>query len=298
MGTLTKRLVDTAPDLDAVFVEAVHAARQGQKPAESIEVWAETRARWGFKLAATPLLTPPDANAKLAKGKVPSYGLTLQHTVTRGVGGMASLVVNACPWSTPECRAVCVLNNGNGGFPKTVRARQAKTDLWATTPRHAARLLAWELVKAVERHGRILFRPNVNSDVSWHRILPSLFDGTVLPEVTSYGYTKDPDTLTGNGWLGATYRVAYSWNERSQPSAVRDYLNRGGAVAIVTARKKGAPVLTRHPWSATKRNRRIVLADADVTDEWMFHAGPVVGDLSAKGKARSLIGTSKGFVIS
>jgi hypothetical protein len=186
-----------------------------------------------------------------------------------------------------------VVANGNGRFASTQQGWRWRTDLFATHPREALQVLAWELVAAVRKHGRILFRPNVNSDVSWHELVPSLFDGVTLPGVTSYGYSKDPATLAGDGWLGATYRVAYSWNERSDAATVADFLARGGAVAVVTSRAKGSPVLARFPFATGDAP----IADADVSDEWILTPGMVVGDLSAKGKARSLIGHSR-FVVS
>jgi hypothetical protein len=104
--------------------------------------------------------------------------------------------------------------------------------------------------------------------------------------VLSYGYSKLTDVLHTDGWLDKHYRVAYSWSERSGNYDVRHFLERGGSVAMVTARRKGekpAPCwIGRMPFS---------VVDADLTDEWMFQRG-VIGDLSAKGKARRLIGVS------
>ena len=70
--------------------------------------------------------------------------------------------------------------------------------------------------------------------------------------------------------------------EGGEPGPV---LDRGGSVAVVTDRKPTAPITQ---WST------VPVVDADLTDEWIFRSG-VIGDLSAKGKARKLIGRS-GFV--
>jgi hypothetical protein len=40
----------------------------------------------------------------------------------------------------------------------------------------------------------------------------------------------------------------------------------------------------------------VAVVDADVTDEWMLPEGGIIGDLSAKGYARRLIGVSD-FVV-
>jgi hypothetical protein len=286
--TLTATIADALPNADEIFRDAVAAAQLGHKPTDALEILAATRERYGFVRAVKPLLTPPLANHKLASATVPSYGLTLFHASADLAGGER---LNLCPWSTKACRAVCVVANGNGRFASTQRGWMWRTDMFATHPTEAFTILAWELVTAERKHGRILFRPNINSDVSWHELVPSLFDGVTLPGVTSYGYSKDPATLAGDGWLGAAYRVAYSWNERSKRDDVRAFLMRGGAVAVVTSRAKGAPVLSVFPFGTTAG-----AVDADVSDEWILTPGMVVGDLSAKGKARSLIGHSR-FVV-
>lgn len=288
MITLTDHLLATAPYLDRVFRDAIDDARAGDKPHWAYEVLAEVRTHHGFENRPAPLLTPPLGNHKLAGASVPSYGLTLSHfrSVLPARNGHRKLSVNACP-NAGHCVKVCVLNNGHGGRPSVIRGREWKTDLLAREPGVFVYVLAWELTQAVAKHdGQILFRPNVNSDVAWHRVLPYLTNGGV-PGVISYGYSKLPETLDSDGWLGSTYRVAYSWNETSDAAAVYDFLNRGGSVAVVTSRPKRAPVL--HAFL----NHNAV--DADKTDEWMFQSG-VVGDLSAKGKARKLIGKSK-FIV-
>ena len=291
MITLTDHLQSAAPDLDDVFRAAVDSARAGVKPRGDYWLFADVRLRHGFVHAATPLLTPPSANHKLDAAVVPSFGLTLQHfrVVLDAVDGMPRLSLNACP-NAGHCVKVCVLDNGNGRYDTVQRARIAKLDLLARHPASFVRILAFELVQAVKKFGAILFRPNVNSDVAWHRVLPSLCNGYVKG-VLSYGYSKLPETLAGDGWLGAAYRVAFSWNESADRGAVEGFLGRGGAVAVVSARAKRDDVsATVLPFTSDTPS-----ANADLTDEWMLTSGAVVGDLSAKGKARRLIGKS-GFV--
>jgi hypothetical protein len=302
MIDLTEHLAEIAPQLDETFRNGVTLALAGVKPREDYAIVSGVRARHGFKARAADLLTAPDANYKLDKAIVPTYGLTLAHfrTALPAVGGRRSringavidfpaLSINACP-NAGHCVKVCVLNNGNGRYDSVQRAWRWRTDLLTRHPDSFARILAFELVRAVRKHGNVLFRPNVNSDVAWQRILPSLTDGYVAG-VLSYGYSKRPETLAGDGWLGRAYRVAYSWNERSDRDEVTAFLVRGGAVAVVTARKKGQPVLREFPFGWT-----CDVADADVTDEWLLTKGAVIGDLSAKGKARELIGRSR-FVV-
>ena len=290
MISLTTHLQRVAPSLDAVFRAGVDAALAGVKPTDDYAILAEVRGRHGFKCTPSPLLTAPTSNHKLDGAKVASYGLTLHHfrTVLDAADEHDALSLNLCP-SAGHCVKVCVLNNGNGRYDSVQRAWRWRTDLVARHPESFARVLAYELVRAVRKHGRILFRPNVNSDAAWELLLPSLVNG-YLPGVTSYGYSKLPSTLEGDGWLGAAYRVAYSWNERSDADAVSAFVARGGAVAVVTSRRKGSAVVTTLPFTAS------TIVDADITDEWMLSGSGVVGDLSAKGKARQLIGRSK-FVV-
>jgi hypothetical protein len=290
MLTLTDHLIETAPGLDAVFRAGVDAALAGVKPRADYAVEASVRVRHGFVELAPDMLTPPSANVKLDKAVVPSYGLTLFHHRSRlaATETSAALSINACPWAG-ACVKVCVLNNGNGRYDSTRRGWLWRTDFLARHPESFARVLAWELVRAVRKHGAILFRPNVNSDVSWHRILPSLCDGYVSG-VLSYGYSKDPDLLGSDGWLGDAYRVAFSWNEHADASAVSAFLARGGSVAVVSARGKRDATLSLFPFAHVG-----AVVNADLTDEWVLASG-TVGDLSAKGKARALVGKSR-FVV-
>jgi hypothetical protein len=127
----------------------------------------------------------------------------------------------------------------------------------------------------------------VNSDLSWVDIIGDAY--TALPGVNVYGYTKDPAILTrDDAGRWGHYVRAYSWNERSDAAAVGAFLRRGGRVAIVSARA---------PHSEPERGA----VDADLTDEWILDQGAagIVGSLSAKGRARGLIGRQgRSFVAS
>ena len=201
------------------------------------------------------------------------------------------ITLNACP-NAGHCVKVCVLDNGKGAFPTVQRARLSRVDLLARHPREFAYILAFEFVQAVRKHGEILFRPDMNSNVEWQKVCPSLCNG-YLPGLFLYGYSKIPTVLDGNGWLGTHYKVAYSWNERSDAGKVAAFIARGGAVAVVTSRGKLEPVVSGLPFDYGTAP----VANADLTDEWILSPHAVVGDLSAKGKARSLIGKSDFVVV-
>jgi hypothetical protein len=287
MKTLTDHLLPHAEAMDEYFRRGAQRASRHERGL-AMKLYQSYREKRGFTGPALRLLTWPSDNDKLGKGKVPSFGLTLQHTTTRVKRG---LVVNACPHAG-DCQKVCVLDNGNGSFEAVKEARRAKVDFLCEQPRAFAYLLGWELAAARSKYPAILLRPNTNSDVEWERILPSMLDGSAI-DLTAYDYTKSERVLATDGWLAPRYRVAYSWSERS-PSwgDVLQFLGRGGSVAVVTDRKKGSPVRQWAPQSFLDGR----VFDADLSDLWMFEER-AIGDLSAKGRARRLIGKS-GFVLS
>lgn len=300
MKTITETLLPQAAEMDGAFVNGARAQREGKHDpalAWCRMLFQDEREAEGFMRRLSPLLTPPAWNLKLDKGVTPSYGLTLQHTTTHI---RKRLSVNACPHAG-DCMKVCVLDNGNGGFDSVQRARRAKTRFLINQPRAFSFLLGYELAMALDRHLAIRWRPNVNSDIRWEELIPSAFDGSVLGgHAWAYDYTKDADrVLAGNGNVAPFYRVSFSWNENADAGAVGQFLWRGGNVAVVTDRKKGDPLPKALTLSSGGTNwiRYNHLVDADKTDEWMTNAtGGVIGDLSAKGRARSLIGRSN-FVV-
>lgn len=262
---------------------AAGVAGDAARMIEARKAYGIVRGRYGFSsdiaaVIGASLLTPPSANMKLDKSVVPAYGLTLQHYVQKLTTGKT---VNACPWAG-DCVKMCVLDNGNGAYPAVQRARRAKTEFLALFPNHFAFILGYELARAIRKNGEILFRPNVNSDVEWHRIAPALCNGEIV-DVQMYGYSKDPSVMDSDGWLGKNYRVAFSANENATITnvSVQGFIARGGSVAVVTDRKPKTDITA---WADNIMN-------ADLTDEWIFQSG-VIGDLSGKGKARKFIGTT------
>lgn len=231
----------------------------------------------GFSRETRDMLTHPKNNTKLNKAIKLSYGLTLMHYVMRSlmiVNG-ANLIVNSCPFAG-DCTKLCVINNGHGRSPVVQLAWRWRTEMLVNHPHEFALLLAHQLRKAVERDGDILFRPNVNSDIEWPTIMPTLFDGSLTGErIGYYGYTKIP-TLLGDGWVTPVYRTAFSANESIgwDDPRVLAFLDRGGNVAVVTNRERAEPV---RQWAGDIR-----VVDADVSDEWILNERGVIGDLAFK----------------
>lgn len=272
--------------VNKVFLDAYDAGLSGWRSDwhdEADRFIADLREEFGFKRRVAPLLTPPDAQHKLGMASMPSFGLTLAHAE------MSS--VNMCPWRG-DCEEPCVVSNGNGRYDSVQRAWLWRTEFAARHPYWFADRLGEEAGVAVRKHGTILFRPDVNSDAAWHRLLPAL--GQVRA-IRPYGYTKNKGILGRHKVGGFTY--AYSWNEQSNIDKVRDHLIAGGCVAVVTNRSKEQPVdrgALRRFFGVEGAGVRV--ADADVTDEWMFKPR-TIGDLTAKGKARKMIGKSAFVVV-
>lgn len=285
MKTLTAHILSTTTEADrtAAFEAGYTDGLSGRPDKRTGETIAAHRERVGFKRVIADILTPPDANSKLDKARIVSFGLTLFHYM---MGAF-----NACPWAG-DCTTVCVLNNGNGRYTSVQNAWRWRTNFLAEDTLAALYRVGWELGRAVRKHERILFRPNVNSDLLWHQILPTLGS---IDAIDSYGYTKNPAVLMGDGWQDGI-RVAYSWNENSNLRRVQSFLYSGGAVAVVTNRRPHDPIDKDAVRAAMGVGPEVDVVDADLTDEWMFQSG-VIGDLSAKGKARDLIGRS-GFIVS
>jgi hypothetical protein len=297
IGTPTRSLAGLlkpyAPHMDYALVAGYEFGRYGAF--NSLGDWCRgqipdaivtVRAEHGFVPRYAPLLTSPDAQHKLAMGKVPSFGLTLASADMSGH--------EACSYRTWACTQVCVVKNGNGRYDSVQRAWLWRTALLTESPVLFSWQHGYELGCAVRRYGRILERPNVNSDIPWYRITPSLGS---LPDIGIYDYTKSPAVLR-EGFTAPGFTLAYSWNENSDIGKVRAYLARGGHVAIVTDRKRGHSVDANGIRRSLGVGRSVRVMDADVTDEWIIrpNARGTVGDLTAKGKARSLVGRSR-FVL-
>lgn len=299
MKTITNKTIGLTPDeiRDELLLgqlAATDRSRRRELMAMSRLETKRVRAKYGFVERDAPLLTAPGDQHKLGLAKRPSYGLTLFHASFRATDGSTW---NLCP-SAGDCRRVCVIGNGNGRYDGVQDGWRWRTELLATRPRAFFRKLGYETQMAVMKHvgkcvhcgvehtlkghrhlDHILLRPNVNSDVEWHKLAPALVDGSVFgADVMFYGYTKHPEILETDGWLAPKYRTAYSWNEKSPPwGDALAFLGRGGSVAVVTDRYY------------TPRTRETVkrwsvfcdVVDGDVSDEWIFQRG-VIGDLAFK----------------
>jgi hypothetical protein len=154
------------------------------------------------------LLTLPHASPKLVKSTgVYNCGISLLPDKRSGH--------SVCPSSTPMCRAGCFGNFGRAEFLSSINvARQARTRLLFSDRELFMAILFCELMRADRRARRlgvpVAFRPNILSDLPWHKWLADWIDGQ-FSSWNWYGYTKMRKYLTAETPMHFTY----SWSERS-----------------------------------------------------------------------------------
>lgn len=210
------------------------------------------------------VLTPPGSNAKLARGSVPIYGLSLAPADASGF--------EVCPWRTADCTRACLgITSGRSRFGNVQRARIAKTRRMVARPYAFMRWMLAELAAAQRKHGgAFALRLNVLSDLEWRSLAPFLFTFGRW----HYDYTKSAARALRAAREGGTYRLVLSHSGYNVADC-RAVLAAGGTVATVFRVPKGAPL--PETWEGAP------VIDGDRTDaRWRDARGVVVG-LRAKG---------------
>jgi len=214
-----------------------------------------------------------DSNAKLAKSGELAVTIGLNLMPADGAGK------NVCPYSTPNCRRVCLGIAAGRNVQTSVQAGKVKRNLMFFADRDAFYLcVAWEISRAVRnRPGKtVAVRLNVTSDLNHAALAPYLF--LAFPEVQFYDYTKGWDRITEE--LPANYDITVSWSEESVDSDL---------ASIREGRSRVAVVFDEIPTTW----RGLTVIDGDETDaRWLDPLGVVVG-LKAKGAAKR---DTSGFV--
>lgn len=150
------------------------------------------------------LLSDGKTNTKMAKNALQTYGLSLIPANLNSSG------INLCPYSTKECRKLCLNMSGRAGFNSVQQARLHKTDYFLQHKREFVTKLYDEL-KAINAKGKAAIRLNVVSDVDWEsefqKFGKSLGD---FKNVIFYGYTKNPFVIEGNDLKNQHYTFSYS----------------------------------------------------------------------------------------
>lgn len=232
--------------------------------------WAEFRRGFGFKIPANvnSLIfgTTPKMNQKYDKSEELIYGLSLAQSNLSGI--------NVCHWSTPECRAACVGQNGNNGFESVMQAKIAKTQFLFKHPEDAGILLA-DLFMIAEnelKHGyEVGGRLNTFSDLNWIEIAPWLFERFV--DIAFYDYSKDWERESPFN----NYHLTYSASEKTTDDEIIDFVSAGKNVAVVFNNWSKLP--------STYLGFEVV--NGDISDvRWKDPIGCIVG-LKRKGKMRA-----------
>jgi hypothetical protein len=243
----------------------------------AVRAWRLAR---GLSATVPSLLTSPDAQPKVGKNAVPTWVLHLAPAALSGF--------NACPWSTPQCRAGCLNTSGRGAMSGTQAARVRRTQLFADLPAAFLALVLHEVRREVARHGDIGLRLNGTSDIRWERLLPSLF---TIGGVTFYDYTKAPASRSAR--VPATYHLTGSATERDTIADVAAKAAAFGRVAVVVDTPGPLGGAVKLPVPATWGGLDAV--DGDLTD-WRLEAGPVAVLLRTKGNLRGVAGAHDSFV--
>jgi len=283
----------------AAYLTGIEYANDGQRPTWLYEPLSDIRAMYGFmpgQERITVSTMGPD-NKKTALAVAIENGLTTQSALTRLIDGRC---FESCP-NRGACTGLCVLKNGNGAYPATQRARDAKLHMLVDETLAFITCMAYEQQRCLIRQWRsdkprdVIFRPKINDDISWHLILPALAEHGWDGWITSLGYTKDPAILdTIGGWHNRYFRESYSISEKSDLDKVRRFVLGGGNATIVHRGKTGAPVPTAAIRTYLGLPDWVPVHDTDKSDETILIPGPGVNALTAKGKARA---TRSKFVV-
>lgn len=235
--------------------------------AEAQRLWVDFRRSQGIVSdCKVPLLSAPDSNAKLKKGSVPIYGLSLAPATVSGE-------YNTCSWSTALCRKGCLNTAGKGELDRVQRGRKLKTLFLGQHPGAFLTLLDAEITKAEQKHKDLRVRLNVLSDLEWERFASWIFSRKYTTKFYDYTKSEQRALLVGTTLWPQNYRLVFSASERVSDAEVKELLQNHVSVSMVFDRVPeqymGIPV---------------VCGD-DHDDRWAEPHGSLIG-LKGKGRMR------------
>lgn len=289
---------------DAEFGAAVIRGFTQTTPADRAAVavaraaQGEMRERIGYRRAPAPILTPPEAQTKLSKSAVPSFGMML--TPERGMmrPDLADIRTaydlggawNLCPLASGGCAAACLSTSGQSGMPDAQRAQGARTAFLLARPGDAGLIIGAELRTAIKRHGRINLRLNVTSDIRWELFAGDMIAALTAAGVNFYDYTawRPKDRAPS-----PSYRLTYSAKEPGHTGSgdadLKKILSAGGTVAMPFDTARGKPL--PKSWHGYR------VIDGDKSDDRRRDPAGVVVGLRAKGYAwKRPGGNAAGFI--
>lgn len=296
--TITRRAdrpagILTARQLEDHLVESLRELTPADLPtiAAARAVRASIRGRYGFKATSAALLTPPDGNEKARKGRgLPVWTLSLAPAVSSGLAELCA--------HRGACTAPCVAHAGNGGFPASVRARQARTALLLEAPAAFLAMLIYELDAATadgkrRRNSRgAAVRLNTFSDLRWERIMPPWFWAR-YSRARFYDYTKHPASSRPAATLPRNYRLSYSIHERTTTREVTHQVAAGRSVVVVLETRGGTDRATGKPRpipaavAATIAAAGSPMIDGDADDRRYLDPAGAIVVLRRKGTLRA-----------
>lgn len=155
------------------------------------------------------LLSDGKTNTKMAKNSIKTFGLSLiPHSLN-------SKKENLCPFSTKECRELCLNMSGRAGFTAVQTARLNKTDFFVYHRKEFIQKL-YEELKVIDKKFKAAVRLNVVSDVDWETEFGKFgFSLEEFKNIIFYGYTKNPFIIEGNNLKNQHYTFSFSggnWN--------------------------------------------------------------------------------------
>jgi hypothetical protein len=227
-----------------------------------------------------------EANHKTKKGEAHGYLTGIVHLAPAESAGAG----NVCPYSTPQCRKLCLNTSGMGNMPTHQDARKKRTQLYFSDQEKFIDSLRYDIERILRKAKRTgmkpAFRINGTSDI------PKLAQmmAKEYPEVQFYDYTKIP-----RPWQRQlpNYHLTFSRSENNDHHA-KEALANGVNVAVVFSAKKGEPLPTTW-WGYPVIDGD--LHDLRFLDSRENDGKPVIVGLRGKGRARKKQEQSDGFVV-
>lgn len=256
------------------------------------------------------IVQPGRSNAKISHGEIESVRSCMISLAASDDAG-----VNVCPRAMPKsqivamqkqgltweqivdnahsrglsmCSASCVTSEAGHGRMDFVKNPRANLTRWYVENRaefkaHALDEL-WREYYRLKANQILACRPNLDSDVPWHRTFPEMFE---VP-AKFWDYTKDSKRLLQD--MPDNYHVTYSVNDGTTPDDWQRVYDSGCNIAVVfdSEWQPGGKEQYRRfgmvpQWWTDPNGYRWRVIDGDKSDFRFFDPGPVCVALRLKG---------------
>lgn len=214
-------------------------------------------------------------NYKLEKS-VPGWKITGLSLAPHSLGG-----VNLCPYSTVECRNVCLgTEAGLNRLDSAIAGKLKRTALWNDHPERFKAQLASEIQRARRSaHAlnlKLAVRLNVYSDIVWEQQFPELFEA--FHDVQFYDYTKWPARTD----RPPNYHITYSFTGTTASTrTMAEYRAAGINAAVI------------FPGALPKTYDGVPVVNGDLNDFRPGDPTPCVVGLTFKGPKANLVSIKK-----